>query len=81
MTTTFTADKYFDFLINITLPFGIAFELPLVLMFLTTLGIVNPYTIAKLRKYAYFILVIIASMTLRLIYFSYFGSYTLDSYI
>ena len=62
MTTSFTADKYFDFLINITLPFGIAFELPLVLMFLTTLGIVNPYTIAKLRKYAYFILVIIACM-------------------
>ncbi|MGE8078807.1 twin-arginine translocase subunit TatC [Peribacillus loiseleuriae] len=62
MTTSFTADKYFSFLINITLPFGIAFELPLVMMFLTTLGIVNPYTIAKLRKYAYFILVIIASM-------------------
>ncbi|KMY51430.1 twin-arginine translocase subunit TatC [Peribacillus loiseleuriae] len=62
MTTSFTADKYFSFLINITLPFGIAFELPLVMMFLTTLGIVNPYTVAKLRKYAYFILVIIASM-------------------
>lgn len=62
MTISFTADKYFRFLINITLPFGIAFELPLVMMFLTTLGIVNPYTIAKLRKYAYFILVIIASM-------------------
>lgn len=62
MTTSFTADKYFNFLINMTLPFGIAFELPLVMMFLTTLGIVNPYKIVKLRKYAYFILVIIASM-------------------
>lgn len=62
MTTSFTADKYFSFLFNITLPFGIAFEMPLVMMFLTSLGIVNPFTIAKLRKYAYFILVIIASM-------------------
>ena len=62
ITTSFTADKYFSFLINMTLPFGIAFELPLVSMFLTTLGWVNPYKLAKLRKYAYLILVIIASM-------------------
>jgi sec-independent protein translocase protein TatC len=62
MTTSFTADKYFSFLINMTLPFGVAFELPLVSMFLTTLGLVNPYRLGKLRKYAYLILVIIASM-------------------
>jgi sec-independent protein translocase protein TatC len=62
MLTNFTADNYFSFLINITLPFGIAFELPLVMMFLTSLGIINPYTVAKLRKYAYFILVIIATL-------------------
>jgi sec-independent protein translocase protein TatC len=62
MTTSFTADKYFSFLINMTLPFGFAFELPLVMMFLTTLGIVNPFKIVKLRKYAYLLLVIIASM-------------------
>ncbi|MGJ7910379.1 twin-arginine translocase subunit TatC [Neobacillus sp. LXY-1] len=62
MSTTFTAEKYFSFLLNITLPFGVAFELPLVMMFLTSLGIVNPLTIAKFRKYACFILVIIASM-------------------
>ncbi|MFJ7726207.1 twin-arginine translocase subunit TatC [Neobacillus sp. NPDC097160] len=62
MTISFSADKYFSFLINMTLPFGIAFELPLVSMFLTTLGLVNPYKIVKLRKYVYLILVIIASM-------------------
>ena len=62
MTASFTAEKYFSFLINMTLPFDIAFELPIVLMFLTTLGIINPYKFAKLRKYAYFVLVIIASM-------------------
>lgn len=60
--TSFTADKYLSFLINMTLPFGVAFELPLVSMFLTTLGFVNPFKLAKLRKYAYLILVIIAAM-------------------
>ena len=62
MTTSFTADKYFSFLINMTLPFGVAFELPLVSMFLTTLGIMNPYRVEKFRKYAYLLLVVIASM-------------------
>lgn len=62
MMTSFTADKYFSFLLNITLPFGIAFEMPLVMMFLTSLGIVNPYTLTKLRKYAYFVLVVIATL-------------------
>ncbi|WP_312469637.1 twin-arginine translocase subunit TatC [Neobacillus sp.] len=62
MIPSFTAEKYVGFLIDMTLPFGIAFEMPLILMFLTTLGILNPYKIVKLRKYAYFILVIIASM-------------------
>jgi len=61
-TTSFTAEKYFGFLLDTTLPFGIAFELPLVMMLLTTLGLVNPFQIVKLRKYVYFILVIIASM-------------------
>lgn len=62
MVTSFTAEKYFDFLIKTTLPFGIAFELPLVMMFLTSIGVLNPHSLTKLRKYAYFILVIIASM-------------------
>ncbi|MBT2655840.1 twin-arginine translocase subunit TatC [Bacillus sp. ISL-18] len=62
LVTSFTADKYFSFLIYMTVPFGIAFELPLVSMFLTTIGLMNPYIIERLRKYAYFILVIIAAM-------------------
>lgn len=62
METSFTAEKYFSFLLDMTVPFGVAFELPLVTMLLTTLGIVNPYKLVKLRKYAYLILVIIAAM-------------------
>ncbi|WP_042350147.1 twin-arginine translocase subunit TatC [Bacillus massiliigorillae] len=62
VTFSFTTEKYFSFLLNLTLPFGLAFELPLVMMLLTSIGLINPYEIVKLRKYAYFILIIIACL-------------------
>jgi sec-independent protein translocase protein TatC len=58
--TNFTADRYFRFIMNMTLPFGVLFELPAVVMFLTSLGIINPFVLAKIRKYAYFVLILIA---------------------
>ncbi|WP_077213685.1 twin-arginine translocase subunit TatC [Bacillus dakarensis] len=58
--TNFTADKYFRFILYTTLPFGVLFELPVVAMFLTSLGVINPYALVKIRKYAYFVLVVIA---------------------
>ncbi|WP_042355358.1 twin-arginine translocase subunit TatC [Bacillus rubiinfantis] len=58
--TNFTAERYFRFIMNMTIPFGVLFELPVVVMFLTSLGIINPFVLAKVRKYAYFVLVIIA---------------------
>jgi sec-independent protein translocase protein TatC len=58
--TNFTAERYFSFIMNMTIPFGVLFELPVVVMFLTSLGIINPFLLAKIRKYAYFVLVIIA---------------------
>jgi sec-independent protein translocase protein TatC len=54
----FTAEKYFRFLINMTLPFGLLFELPVIIMFLTSIGILNPYRLQKVRKYAYFALIV-----------------------
>lgn len=56
--TMFTADKYFRFMLNLTLPFGFLFEMPLVVMFLTRLGILNPHRLAKARKISYFVLVV-----------------------
>ncbi|MDQ0059351.1 twin-arginine translocase subunit TatC [Paenibacillus harenae] len=58
--TMYTAEKYFTFMIHMTVPFGILFEMPAVVMFLTKLGILNPNRLAKARKLAYFVLVIIA---------------------
>jgi sec-independent protein translocase protein TatC len=58
--TFFTTEKYFRFLINMTLPFGFLFELPVIIMFLTSLGVLNPYRLQKARKYSYFMLILIA---------------------
>jgi len=58
----YTADKYFGFLANIVLPFGLIFEMPVATMFLTRIGILTPGWLVKVRKYAYFAMVVIASM-------------------
>jgi sec-independent protein translocase protein TatC len=58
--TMFTADKYFRFMINLILPFGFLFEMPLVVMFLTRLGILNPVRLAKTRKLSYFVLIVVS---------------------
>ncbi|MBW7455632.1 twin-arginine translocase subunit TatC [Paenibacillus sepulcri] len=57
--TMYTAEKYFRFMIHMTLPFGLLFEMPAAVMFLTKLGILNPERLAKARKMAYFILLIV----------------------
>ncbi|KAA6449414.1 twin-arginine translocase subunit TatC [Bacillus swezeyi] len=58
--TVFTAERYFRFMINLTLPFGFLFEMPLIVMFLTSLGILNPTRLAKMRKISYFALIVIS---------------------
>ncbi|KKK37681.1 preprotein translocase subunit TatC [Mesobacillus campisalis] len=58
--TNFTADKYFRFILNMTIPFGILFLMPVVTMFLTSLGVINPFVLSKIRRYAYFVLVVVA---------------------
>jgi sec-independent protein translocase protein TatC len=58
--TFFTAEKYFQFMLHLTLPFGFLFEMPAVVMFLTRLGIVSPEKLVKGRKIAYFLLVAIS---------------------
>ncbi|MCR2823586.1 twin-arginine translocase subunit TatC [Lederbergia panacisoli] len=60
--STIGINEYFQFLFQITLPFGLLFQLPVVLLFLTRLGIVTPMLLKKIRKYAYFILFVIAAL-------------------
>ncbi|SFG52395.1 twin-arginine translocase subunit TatC [Sporolactobacillus nakayamae] len=55
----FTTDRYFRFMINVVLPFGILFELPVIVVFLTNLGILTPIRMKKMRRIAYFVLIVI----------------------
>ncbi|NGP46553.1 twin-arginine translocase subunit TatC [Bacillaceae bacterium SIJ1] len=54
--------EYFTFLFHLTLPFGILFELPLVVLFLTRLGLITPAFLRSIRKYSYFVLLVIAGL-------------------
>jgi sec-independent protein translocase protein TatC len=47
-----SASEYFGFAIYMCLAFGAAFELPIVMMGLTALGLTNPMFLAKYRRYA-----------------------------
>ncbi|WP_100406137.1 twin-arginine translocase subunit TatC [Bacillus solitudinis] len=60
ITEQYGINEYFTFLFQITLPFGILFQLPVVVMFLTRLGLVTPGFLSSIRKVAYFVLLVIA---------------------
>jgi sec-independent protein translocase protein TatC len=55
-------NEYFQFLLQLTLPFGFLFQLPVVVMFLTRLGIVTPMFLVQVRRYAYFVLLVIGGL-------------------
>ena len=48
-----TAAQYFGFAITMSLAFGAVFELPIVILALTALGIVTPRMLRKFRRYAF----------------------------
>jgi len=58
----FTVDKYFKFMFKVLIPFALIFEIPIVSMFLTSLGIINAMTLRKIRKYAYLILLVVGAL-------------------
>lgn len=58
----FTYDRYFKLLFRIVIPFALFFEIPIIAMFLTRLGIITPEFMQKTRKYAYLILVIVGAI-------------------
>lgn len=57
-----TISKYLGFLTTFVLPFGVVFQLPLVIMLLTRLGLVSPQFLARNRKLAVLIIMIIAGV-------------------
>lgn len=62
LTETYGISQYFTFLFNIVLPMSLLFELPIVVMFLTKIRVLNPKRLKKMRRFAYIILVVIATL-------------------
>lgn len=56
---TYGMQQYFTFMFNLIIPVGIVFELPVIILFLTKLGIITPNRLRKMRKISYFVLVVI----------------------
>ena len=56
-----TAGEYFSFTFSLVIAFGIAFELPVVLLGLATLGVVTPQFLARHRRHAIVAAVIIGA--------------------
>ena len=54
--------QYFSFASTLLLVFGIVFELPVVIFFLTKMGIVTPAFLKKKRKYAILLAFVIAAI-------------------
>jgi len=56
-----TASEYFGFAISMSLAFGLVFELPILILALTALGIVTPAFLNKYRRHATVLCVIVAA--------------------
>jgi len=53
-----TASEYFGFAINLALAFGVVFELPILILALTALGLVTPATLKRYRRHSLVLCVI-----------------------
>ncbi len=56
---TYGIASYFSFMCNIVVIMGLLFEMPVAAMFLTKLGILKPAHMKKVRRGAYFLLVVL----------------------
>jgi len=57
-----TADYYISFVLKFLIPFGLVFEIPLFVYFLTKIGIIKPEFLRKNRKYVILVMLVMAAM-------------------
>jgi sec-independent protein translocase protein TatC len=62
VTNNIALDFYFGFIVRIVLVFGIVFELPVVSLLLTKIGILTPRLLKKYRRYAIVTIFIMAAI-------------------
>lgn len=61
-TTLWSVDKYFNFVLSFVLPFGLMFELPVVMYMMARRGWVTYQTMAKNRKFVALAIAIVAAI-------------------
>jgi sec-independent protein translocase protein TatC len=57
-----TAQSYFGYVFSLVLSFGLAFELPVIVLLLATAGLVTPELLAKYRRHAVVLIVVAAAL-------------------
>jgi len=61
-TVMVSAQEYASFLLMTTVPLGLLFELPIVALFLSTIGLLTAESMKKVRKWSYLSLVIVSAL-------------------
>lgn len=62
LTPMITANSYMSFVLGFLIPFGLVFEIPMIVYFLTMVGLINPTMLTKNRKYVLLVVLILAAM-------------------
>ena len=62
MTSQWAVDEYIGFVLRLLLGFGIVFELPVISLFLSRLGLITPAYLRRVRRYAIVIIFIVAAV-------------------
>ncbi|WP_399476433.1 twin-arginine translocase subunit TatC [Virgibacillus halodenitrificans] len=57
-----SAQEYMRFLMMTTMPVGLLFELPIVAMFLSAVGILTAHSMKRVRKWSYIILAVLSAL-------------------
>ena len=62
LSNMYTADEYFGFLFMTSLAFGAMFELPVVMLIATSVGIVTPQFFSKYRRHAFVVVLFLCEL-------------------
>ncbi len=62
VTTFFKIGDYLTFVLTMTIAFGVAFQMPLVVMAVVRIGLVSIQTLRKSRRYVLFVILIVAGI-------------------
>lgn len=62
LTPMISVSSYADFCLKFVLAFGVVFEIPVAMVFLTRMGIISPESLSKNRKYAVLLAFVLAAV-------------------